>query len=72
MAMDHVIRAHGVLAVLAALILRPMQRLNGNRNVHAMALGDHLMRDIGLEPQSDMDRQTHHLRMLAMMVGTHR
>lgn len=68
MALDHVIRAHGVLAVLVALAFRPMRRRNDRRNIHAAGLTDHLLRDIGLEPQPEMDRRTEHLLVTAMVL----
>jgi hypothetical protein len=70
-ALDHVIRAHGVLAVLVALVLRPWRARKDHRNIRHAGLTDHMLRDIGVDPPSEMERQTRHMMVMAMMLRGH-
>jgi hypothetical protein len=48
LALDQVIRAHGMLAVIVALILRPVRPAGA---VTVTGMNAHLLRDIGLPPE---------------------
>jgi uncharacterized protein YjiS (DUF1127 family) len=68
MALDHVIRVHGFLAVLMALILRPARWAQGARSADLVGLSDHMLRDIGQEPMTDMQPVPQHLVVTAMIL----
>ncbi len=68
MALDHVIRAHGVFAVLVALVLRPWRRSPDARPAEIAGMSDHMLRDIGYEPLSDLRPVPQHLVLTAMIL----
>lgn len=68
MALDHVIRAHGFLAVLAALVLRPLRRSQDTRPAEFAGMSDHMLRDIGQEPGANTDDMTRQLVIIATVM----
>jgi uncharacterized protein YjiS (DUF1127 family) len=68
MALDHVIRAHGFLAVLMALVLRPVRRARNERPAELSGLSDHMLRDIGQETWPDMQPVPQHLVVTGMIL----
>lgn len=67
MALDHVIRAHGFLAVLLALTLRPFRPSQPARGADIAGLSDHMLRDIGQETPPPAQPTPQHLVHMAMM-----
>jgi uncharacterized protein YjiS (DUF1127 family) len=72
MALDHVIRAHGFLAVMVALVMRPLRRSQDTRPAGLAGMSDHMLRDIGQEPGADMQPVPQHLLHMAMILRSTR
>lgn len=61
-AIRRLIRQHGVLRVLAALLAQPFRPPDLVAEMHEVALTDHLRRDIGLRPGAEGRKDWQHYR----------